>query len=98
MRRLVVLLCLLALPACAVPHERSDLAPEKTAARSADVEQIFERYTEVRNAAAGCSTPSPCRPSRAARSSRSTPAPSRSPNGWPRAREVMCRRLTSWRC
>lgn len=52
MRRLVVLVCVSALAACAVPHERGDVAVRKTAARPADVTEIFKRYTEVRNAAA----------------------------------------------
>lgn len=52
MRRLVALVCVSALAACAVPHERGDVAVRKTAARPADVTEIFKRYTEVRNAAA----------------------------------------------
>lgn len=52
MRRLVILVCVSALAACAVPHERGDVAVRKTAARPADVTEIFKRYTEVRNAAA----------------------------------------------
>lgn len=52
MRRLAVLVCVAALAACAVPHERGDQVVRKTAARPADVTEIFKRYTEVRNAAA----------------------------------------------
>lgn len=52
MKRLVVLVSLLALGACGVPHERGDLTVQKTAAGRADVAEIFQRYTEVRNAAA----------------------------------------------
>lgn len=52
MKRLIIVVSLLAVGACAVPHERGDVTVEKTAARPADVTQIFKRYTEVRNAAA----------------------------------------------
>lgn len=52
MRRWIAVACLLVLPACAVPHERGDLALEKTAAQQGEVTEIFQRYTEVRSAAA----------------------------------------------
>lgn len=52
MKRLMVAVCALTLSACAVPHERGDMTVQKTAARPADVAEIFKRYTEVRNAAA----------------------------------------------
>lgn len=52
MRRLVAIACLVALPACALPNDRGDVAPQKTAARPAEVTEIFKRYTQVRNAAA----------------------------------------------
>lgn len=53
MRRLVLLVatCALALPACAVPHERDDLGAEKTAARKDEVTAVFNQYRKVRNTA-----------------------------------------------
>ncbi|MEJ7635130.1 hypothetical protein [Aeromicrobium sp.] len=48
---LLVLACLLATSACAVPHKRGDQTVEKTAARKADVTSVFNRYRTVRNTA-----------------------------------------------
>ena len=60
MKRLVVAACcLLVLSACAVPHERSDLSLGKDAARTAEVDQVFERYRTVRNAAIKLLDPRP---------------------------------------
>jgi hypothetical protein len=51
-RRLVLLvICALVLSACGVPHKRGDRTIEKTAARTADVTAVFERYRAVRNTA-----------------------------------------------
>lgn len=52
MRRLVAVVCALALSACAIPHERGDMQVRKTAARPAEVSEVFARYAEVRSAAA----------------------------------------------
>jgi hypothetical protein len=51
--------CSLALAACAVPHERGDLTPEKSAARDAEVTDVFEHYREVRNSAIELLDPKP---------------------------------------
>lgn len=52
MRKLIPLLvCALVLAGCAIPHQRSDLAIEKTSARTSEVEAVFKRYREVRNTA-----------------------------------------------
>ncbi|MCD9199208.1 hypothetical protein [Aeromicrobium wangtongii] len=61
MRRTILLglACCLALAGCAVPHQRDDLTPEKTAARPADVSEVFERYREVRNSAIELLDPKP---------------------------------------
>jgi hypothetical protein len=61
MRRLFVLAVALALPlsACAVPHQRGDLAVEKTAADRSDVTKVFNRYRTVRNTAVELLDPKP---------------------------------------
>lgn len=53
MRRLVLLVLAgaLALSACAVPHQRGDVAVEKTAARTAEIAAVFSQYRKVRNTA-----------------------------------------------
>ena len=53
MRRLavLVLICALALSACAVPHKRGDVSVEKTAARESEVTAVFNQYRKVRNTA-----------------------------------------------
>lgn len=51
LRAWLALTCLLALAACAVPHDRGDAVAEKSAARTAEVTEVFDRYREVRNAA-----------------------------------------------
>jgi hypothetical protein len=48
---LLALICALALSACAVPHKRGDLSPEKTAARTPEVTAVFNQYRKVRNTA-----------------------------------------------
>ncbi len=48
---LLGLICALGLSACAVPHKRGDLSPEKTAARTPEVTAVFNRYRKVRNTA-----------------------------------------------
>lgn len=58
-RRVLVIVCSLALAGCAVPHEREDLALDKVAAREADVAAIFDRYREVRNTAIDLLDPKP---------------------------------------
>lgn len=50
---------LLVLSACALPHERSSLPVEKAAARTAEVDQVFDRYRTVRNAAIKLLDPKP---------------------------------------
>lgn len=50
---------LLLLSACAMPHERSDLTLGKDAARTSEVDQVFERYRTVRNAAIKLLDPRP---------------------------------------
>nr|MCW2727052.1 hypothetical protein [Aeromicrobium sp.] len=62
MRRLLVvpaLVCSLALAACAVPHQRDDVTLDKSAARRAEVTDVFERYREVRNSAIELLDPKP---------------------------------------
>jgi len=49
----------LALSACAVPHKLGDRTPEKTAARSADVAEVFKEYRKVRNTAIELLDPKP---------------------------------------
>lgn len=53
MRRLTLLglACALALSACAIPHERDDPKIGKTAARKAEVTEVFNQYRKVRNTA-----------------------------------------------
>ena len=53
MRRLalLVLTCALVVSACAVPHRRGDVTLEKTAARKAEVTDVFRQYRKVRNTA-----------------------------------------------
>ncbi len=53
MRRLavLVLICALALSACAVPHKRGNVSVEKTAARKSEVTSVFNQYRKVRNTA-----------------------------------------------
>lgn len=50
---------LLVLSACAVPHERDDLTLGKAAARTTEIDQVFERYRTVRNAAIKLLDPKP---------------------------------------
>jgi hypothetical protein len=60
MKRLLLgLACSLALAGCAVPHQRDDLSPGKSAARPADVAEVFDRYREVRNSAIELLDPKP---------------------------------------
>lgn len=60
MKRLALAACLLVvLSACAVPHERSDLTQGKDAARTSEVDQVFERYRLVRNGAIKLLDPKP---------------------------------------
>ncbi len=60
MKRLMIAAsCLLVLSACAMPHERTDLTLRKDAARSVEVDQVFERYRLVRNAAIELLDPKP---------------------------------------
>lgn len=60
MRRLaVVMACALALGGCAVPHQRGGVAIGKTAAREAEVTEVFEAYREVRNSAIELLDPKP---------------------------------------
>lgn len=60
MKRIVVVAsALLVLSGCAIPHERSSLPVEKTAARTAEVDEVFERYRTVRNAAIKLLDPKP---------------------------------------
>ena len=52
MKRLsLVLVCALALSACAVPHKRGDLTMEKSAAGKTEVSEVFAEYRKVRNTA-----------------------------------------------
>jgi hypothetical protein len=50
-RPVLLVICALVLSACAVPHKRGDQTIEKTAARTAEVTAVFERYRAVRNTA-----------------------------------------------
>lgn len=60
MRKLVLLLVLgLALGGCGVPHQRDDLELGKNAARGSEVDQVFTRYREVRNASISLLDPKP---------------------------------------
>lgn len=61
MRRLLLLplVCSLALAACAVPHQRDDVAVDKDAARLAEVTEVFDQYREVRNSAIELLDPKP---------------------------------------
>jgi len=60
MRRiLLAMTCCFALAACAVPHHRGDLTIEKSAAREAEVTEVFDRYREVRNSAIELLDPKP---------------------------------------
>ncbi len=60
MRRLLVaVMCGAALAACAIPHQRGDVTPDKSAARQAEVTEIFDRYREVRNSAIELLDPKP---------------------------------------
>lgn len=60
MRKLaLMLIAALVLSACAVPHKRGDLTPEKTSARKAEVTEVFDRYREVRNTAIELLDPKP---------------------------------------
>lgn len=52
MRRLLAMACVVALSACAVPHERGDTTVSKIAAQTDEVKQIIKRYAEVRGTAA----------------------------------------------
>jgi len=58
-RLLLVLTCSLALAACAVPHHRDDVSVSKSAARQAEVTEVFDRYREVRNSAIELLDPKP---------------------------------------
>ncbi|GAA3511719.1 hypothetical protein GCM10022234_02890 [Aeromicrobium panaciterrae] len=60
MKRVIVAAsALLVLSACAVPHQRSSLPVEKAAARTSEVDQVFDRYRTVRNAAIKLLDPKP---------------------------------------
>jgi len=60
MKRLIVAaLSVLVLSACSVPHERDNLTLGKDAARSSEVNKVFERYRTVRNAAIKLLDPKP---------------------------------------
>lgn len=61
MRRLglLVVACALALSACSVPHKRGDVTVEKTAAREAEVAEVFSEYRKVRNTAIELLDPKP---------------------------------------
>ena len=56
---LLVICGLLVFSGCARPHERSELRLDKEAARSVEVDQVFERYRTVRNAAIKLLDPKP---------------------------------------
>ncbi len=58
-RTIVALACSLALTACAVPHERDDLTPRKTAAGADTVTSVIDRYREVRSSAVALLDPKP---------------------------------------
>ncbi|MBD8605664.1 hypothetical protein IFT73_02245 [Aeromicrobium sp. CFBP 8757] len=58
-RTIVALACSLALTACAVPHERDDLTPRKTAASADTVTTVIDRYREVRSSAVALLDPKP---------------------------------------
>jgi hypothetical protein len=58
-RAAFVVVCSLLLSACAVPHERDDLSLEKTAARQAEVQAVFDGYREVRSTAIELLDPKP---------------------------------------
>lgn len=55
----VVATSLLVVGGCTIPHERSDLELTKQAVTSDEVDRIFERYREVRNAAIELLDPKP---------------------------------------
>ncbi|MET0468665.1 MAG: hypothetical protein ABW075_10405 [Aeromicrobium sp.] len=60
MRRWVLVMAgSLLLAGCAVPHERDDVRLEKTAARHAEVQAVFDGYREVRNSAVELLDPKP---------------------------------------
>ena len=60
MKRGVAGVCaLLVVSACAVPHERSDVTLGKDAARTSEVDKVFERYRQTRNAAIALLDPKP---------------------------------------
>lgn len=52
MRRLLVIVCVLALAACAVPRPREDTPPSTVPVGEAEVLRVLERYREVRATAA----------------------------------------------
>jgi hypothetical protein len=56
---LLVLICSVALAACAVPHERDDPGLVKSAARESEVKDVFNRYRAVRNSAIELLDPKP---------------------------------------
>ncbi|MEO6604914.1 MAG: hypothetical protein ABIN55_04820 [Aeromicrobium sp.] len=56
---LLAVCCLLVVSGCARPHERSELKVGKEAARTAEIDQVFERYRTVRNAAIELLDPKP---------------------------------------
>jgi hypothetical protein len=60
-RTIVALACALALTtsACAVPHERDDLTPRKSAASTDVVTAVVDRYREVRGSAVALLDPKP---------------------------------------
>src|SRR5690606_11711053 len=55
----VVATSLLVVGGCTIPHERADLELTKQAVTSDEVDRIFERYREVRNAAIELLDPKP---------------------------------------
>lgn len=61
MKRVVLLVVcsLLVVSGCSRPHERSELRLDKEAARTAEVDRVFERYQTVRNAAIKLLDPKP---------------------------------------
>lgn len=56
---LLAVCCLLVVSGCARPHERSELKLGKEAARTAEIDQVFDRYRTVRNAAIKLLDPKP---------------------------------------
>ncbi len=59
-RAILLILCgLLVVSGCSRPHERSELKLDKEAARTLQVDQVFERYQTVRNAAIKLLDPKP---------------------------------------